>query len=265
MVNHGRTLLANLLPLRDSETAYGEEYIDPLFRPVSLPGYVRRLRDRLFGVSPDRTMINLRCHQLLACVEAAGLTGHLISLDSRLTYNLADEWSFNAQPFARSTQIVGPLYWKLHVFPPSAGLLSASRLMDGWAVDIVDNSTILAVRRIEPYDTDSIALSFPGQTSAAVTLPGSSIAVSVERGTPYDTVKPSWSVDVLYGPSISLVSAVDKVASAAGDDIRRLFSGAAPIPDLATLWYGEPSLFYARAAALTIAVIYATERVGDPA
>lgn len=89
MVNHFRTLLANVPGVAGATTPdyLGEEVVDPDFRPVPLPEPAARLRAVLFGVDPDRHMVNVRCAQILAVVHATPLRRYVYDLDRRVTYD----------------------------------------------------------------------------------------------------------------------------------------------------------------------------------
>ena len=66
MFNHARTLLMNLSG--DAGDLYisdypGDEMIPADYRAVALPTYLQVVRSRLFGVTPDRAMLNYRVAQ----------------------------------------------------------------------------------------------------------------------------------------------------------------------------------------------------------
>lgn len=87
MVNHVRTLLANLPPLSGVED--GDEYIPPGFSPVpvqSMPEELRKVRQVLFGVAPTRDRVNTIVAALMAVVHAGPLSAHITTKDSRITY-----------------------------------------------------------------------------------------------------------------------------------------------------------------------------------
>jgi len=95
MINHARTLLANLpgtaTPFDGS--ALGDEIIDPGYNQLVLPDSINRVRRVLFGGSPDREMLNYRCYQLLRLINETELQTFVTSLDARITY------TFDSSPF----------------------------------------------------------------------------------------------------------------------------------------------------------------------
>jgi len=87
LVNHVRTLLANLPPLAGIED--GDEYIPSAFVPVpenSMSVELRRVRRTLFGTNPSRDSVNVRVAALLAIVHAGPLSAYLTATDPRITY-----------------------------------------------------------------------------------------------------------------------------------------------------------------------------------
>src|SRR5690606_37703460 len=82
MINHVRTLLLGLPGAASPgyQTA-GEEFVDPTFQPVALPTYLAAVRRTLFGVDPDRLMLNYRLKQLLEVIHATELAEYVTFLD----------------------------------------------------------------------------------------------------------------------------------------------------------------------------------------
>jgi hypothetical protein len=68
----------------------GDELSDPAFVPVVVPQAVRAVRAIVFGAAPDRAMLNYRCRQLLAVVDASPLASYITAVDPRRTYGFAD-------------------------------------------------------------------------------------------------------------------------------------------------------------------------------
>lgn len=100
MVNHVRTLLANLPP-GDGPL---DEYVPPEFDPRTvLHPYERQVRAVVFGRQPDRDRVQWRCRQLLAVTHASPLAGWLTADDPRITY---DPYA-SAPPLPSASRLTG--------------------------------------------------------------------------------------------------------------------------------------------------------------
>ena len=89
MINHARTLLMNIHPLRanyadDGYTGY--EYVPAEFVPVQLPPAAAAVRRALFGANPDGLFCGLRAHELLSYIHETELAEYVYKLDPRVTY-----------------------------------------------------------------------------------------------------------------------------------------------------------------------------------
>jgi hypothetical protein len=89
MINHARTLLMNISPLRANyaDSGYeGYEYIPPDFRPVAVPVALKNIRRVLFGENPDGLYRGMRAHELLSYIHQTDLADYVYALDPRVTY-----------------------------------------------------------------------------------------------------------------------------------------------------------------------------------
>jgi hypothetical protein len=88
MINHARTLLANLSGVdRPPPGTYGEEYIPPAYRPRPADQALGLVRRTLLGADPDGLYLNQRLRLLtLACHSTPSVDAYFRSLDPRLTY-----------------------------------------------------------------------------------------------------------------------------------------------------------------------------------
>lgn len=92
MINHLRTLLLNLQGSNSPGPNYpGEEFIPDSFRPVELPDYVNKIRNCLFGLTPDRAFMNYRVRQILGAIRIAGEESFVEQFDPRTTYLLSGD------------------------------------------------------------------------------------------------------------------------------------------------------------------------------
>ncbi len=97
MVNEVRTLLLNLAG-QGFARGPGEEYSDPAFKPVALPGYLFAARVAYFGPEPDRSTLLYRVRQGLAAVHATELAEFVTANDPRITYLPIAPGGFEPRP-----------------------------------------------------------------------------------------------------------------------------------------------------------------------
>lgn len=107
MINHVRTLLLN----QDGDGAAqgpGEEYTPPSYLAAELPAELQKVRDVLFGASPDRRMLLYRVRQFMAILHSTPLSPFVTMDDPRITYRLDAEPGL--QPSLEVTDNGHPLY-----------------------------------------------------------------------------------------------------------------------------------------------------------
>lgn len=90
MINHVRTLLMNVDGNTLMDDTIAAELLDPSYRADDLPTALTRVRTILFGVSPDTSMLNYRCRQLLAVLHTSPMVEYVTALDPRITYDFTD-------------------------------------------------------------------------------------------------------------------------------------------------------------------------------
>ena len=87
MINHVRTLLLNVSgnqPVPD--WVVGERLVPTTYRAAKLSTELQQVRNILFGLSPDRSMLNYRLAQFLPFLHQPGLEEYTLGPDSRITY-----------------------------------------------------------------------------------------------------------------------------------------------------------------------------------
>lgn len=108
MLNHARTLLLNLASSAVPVDTIGYELIDDTFVPVEYSGPLAKVRQVLFGTTPDIALLTYRTTQYLALLHGSPLEEYLRSLDSRISY-LPLRDSFLALPPTRAELVSGSL------------------------------------------------------------------------------------------------------------------------------------------------------------
>jgi hypothetical protein len=188
MINHVRTLLMNIDYASGMRPTYaGDEYIDPSFNPVQLPGYLQDVRDRLFGVAPDRLLLNYKVWQLLSLLDASDLSSYVTYFDNRITYDLRD------LPFT-DPAVFDPVFeparisdqWLLQGTVGKPDVLGISHYQFELSL-IGDNLTI---QRLGTYPTVTTQLlSYTAGVSGFCSLPGTGMAVAAKQGEAGETFR----------------------------------------------------------------------------
>lgn len=86
MINYARTLLLNRPARENRRDEPGYEYIDPAFKPVTLPRALDAAHKILFGADPDNYFANFRVREVLHYIHQTELESYLYQFDSRVTY-----------------------------------------------------------------------------------------------------------------------------------------------------------------------------------
>ena len=88
MLNHFRNLLLNIDgSIQPGFDFLAEEIVPAEYVAVGLPYALATLRAILFGVNPDRAMLNYRLRQFLALLHCTELREYVLALDPRITYD----------------------------------------------------------------------------------------------------------------------------------------------------------------------------------
>lgn len=91
MINHFRTLLANLPPAPGDDATPGDEYIPPDFAPQAIPLPLRDLYLAFIPAGSSRESVNRLVFTLLQEAQAPDFEEFVTALDGRTTYSLTDE------------------------------------------------------------------------------------------------------------------------------------------------------------------------------
>jgi hypothetical protein len=258
MYNHARTLLMNLTGSTGifADTP-GDELIPAEYQQLDLPTYLHTVRTHLFGVIPDRAMLNYRSAQLLTLIETTELQSHVLALDSRITYGNAGDQLWVPETFKpKVNQYVGTSANQLTVVgkaisPDSSGLSYYDYQIETDGVDIhVERLTSPSCSITEPIElTDGL--------SQIVNLPLSGYRVRVSSTDPA-----AWRLRGYLRPTSSLSSIAESLQSIGEPYLLSLFgvSDAEPYLTFRNCWKRHPEFAY-RLGGLVLAVIYRTEEL----
>jgi len=254
MINHLRTLLLNQPgSLNVSPTFIGEEFVPAEFNPVIPPLDLQAVLNILFGVAPDRAMLNYRLRQYLTLIHSnPDFAGFVTALDSRITYWPAKNGSIVAglQKPITATQTNTPAKVISFVFDP-AQLVDYSRLLARWSVAVTDGSTVTMQQLTSPKLKSTYNYTITNGLSDLVTLPGSSIQFRFASG-----IGSSWFVEVLNKPKLDLVDLVPILEGNASTLATALFNkDVEPYRTFNNIWAYRTESGY-RLSAIVLAVAY---------
>ena len=87
MINQGRTLLLNRDGFnRPLPTYFLEEYVDPLFKALSIPAELQSVYEVLVGTLADNAYANFRMRQYMLILHSTEFAEYVTALDPRVTY-----------------------------------------------------------------------------------------------------------------------------------------------------------------------------------
>ena len=252
MINHARTLLMNVAGSAPLAGVKGEEIVDPAFLRLELPTAIQTVRQVLFGTDPDRHMLNYRCRQLLALVEATPLLGYLLKLDRRQTYRFSTElvpdeaWD----PVVTALAGAGTLSVTGDPAPSDGtGRVYYRHLLTVTGPGVVECETV--VKPIQKVDLDFAA-------GTRFTLPLSGVKARLSVGGTGER----YAVDVYSRPRKDL-SELATAASNLGEPVYNYLFGitdAEPYRTFRNLWFNKQELPL-RLGGLICALVYRTEEV----
>lgn len=294
MLNHFRTLLLNASP---NVGGYpGEEFVPPAFKPLVLTGALEAVRNVLFGLNPDRLMLNYRVQQLLAVIESTELRSFVTKLDSRLTYDplrsdslyrhsfqlQADQISgdqvtmyFGGEP-GLTADATGQCRLKWRVTLPSINSAAVRRLTaplreDVYPFDLVDGlSTPIPLTGTDFFFTFHVsndAIDWETMTLEEwLALTEEDWEAMIESGGAGFLSTPIFSVSADVRPQYDVATLLTQLDALGEPTLLRLFGvgspqGASePLATFRRLWtsHREPSQ---RLGAAVCALVYQTERV----
>jgi hypothetical protein len=262
MFNHARTLLMNLSG--DTGDLYisdypGDEMIPAGYRAVALPTYLQVVRSRLFGVTPDRAMLNYRVAQLLQLIEATELQSHILALDSRITYSSYPRQLALDSTFQPTVRRFGGLPTDiLSVIGNATRPDFSGKAYYNYQVTVVDESTLGVQRLTFPLAYAEYELTYSQELSPQYALPFSDYKVQITR----PSTNLTWNVRGCMRPQLSL-DAIDTNLRSIGEPYLLQLFGAAPVEPFTTFrncWKNHPEFAY-RLGGIVLALIYRTEEI----
>lgn len=255
MINHLRSLLLNVKSVAfPGKLPIGEEPIPSDYRVRVLPEYAKAARVVLFGLEPDRSMLNYRVNQLLTLIHSTEVSIYLKDFDPRITYPVpGSDWpaSYFEPEIREVTPVTGTLI--PHIAAESSDI--RGRMTRTWNIR-VGEFTVDAQLAGAENALAQVAVS----TSVQITLPGSANSVTINGGESGDM----WLVQTRDRPTRSYSHIAADLLALQEEDQRELFGliGKSQFkPQLNALWKTFDKHFElpVRVAAAALALAYRTE------
>ena len=258
MYNHIRNLLVNRTGSDYADTTVpGDELIPTGYVKKDLPTYLQNLRGRIFGVSPDRVMLNYRTAQLLTTIASTDLQQYVTSVDSRITYDYADLKSgFGPSVEKQSGLATDELTLQgSEVSPDASGVCSYRYIV---SIEASPTAVVTVKRTVVPEVTEDTAITLTNGLSQQISLPYSGLKFRLNS----TTDGASWYVQGALRPTTNLSSIVDSLESVGEPVLLQLFgpSPEKPYDVFKECWENHPELAY-RLGGIALAIAYRTDEV----
>lgn len=182
MINHGRNLLMNVDGQGYIPGMPAEEYIPPTYKATTLPAWLQRVRQIVFGPNPDKLMLNFRTRQLLQLLHSTELSRYLTDFDSRITYKFEND-VYDLGVGITVDQLAGDDI-EFRVLGSENQATGRPSLYREWTLEVLDDEQV-EIRQLRPSgETTTVEYTTAGNQSSAISLPGSSLTVQFQAN-PY--------------------------------------------------------------------------------
>jgi len=260
MFNHARNLLMNLSGNSGYLPDYpGDELIPAEYRAVQLPTYLQVVRSRLFGVTPDRAMLNYRVAQLLKLIDSTELQSHVLELDPRITYGSYPKQLALPATFAPQIQRFGGVAQdELFVMGNPTRPDFSGKSYYSYQITRVDENTLVVQRTTFPLVEVEYVLTYNNNLSSQYALPYSDYKVQITS----PRTNLTWKVSGCMRPQLSL-DEVDTSLRSIGEPYLLQLFGAADVEPYTTFrncWSYHPEFAY-RLGGIVLALVYRTEEI----
>lgn len=255
MINHVRCLLLNRSPAEVVPADLpGEAAVDPTYRPIALPGWLQTVRTALFGLDPDRLMLNYRLRQILEVLHATELSSFLSAADSRITY-----YPFQEATIYESVK-GGRVLQKpesVEVFFNGTALTTTAQLRTRWSATVLGEIVILAREQPPTYESTT-ALAAQNGLSTEIPVPRVDLRLQLQGAQHADEIL----FEITATPDTDLGLAVARVRSCGDATLQQLFAGGdEPMQTYRNLWNSSRPFPY-QVAALALALAHKTSEIG---
>lgn len=256
MINAARTLLLN----RDGNTRppasyFLEEYVDPSYRALTLPSYLRASYGALIG-NADDAYANFRLWQYMRILHSTEFASYALALDPRVTY-LHDRsvvnTGFEASYEPVTPPAVGPRIFFVGSVAPNP---AAPKLAHTWLLE-AGGALLLRVTDVSTGKFADNALTFTSELSSLVPLTGETDFFLRITGSSLP-VGAKWLISAFASPVGDLSELEARLRQVSVTDA--FFPYREPFLTFKKLWEAHPFLQY-RLSGFLLAHIYGVEEV----
>lgn len=254
MINHLRTLLLNISSSDTPPPDYpGEEFVPADYIARTLTDGLKTVHQLLFGIVPDRTLLNFRLRELLGLLHTSELAEFVYALDPRVTYwpplnnSLFD--LLDGPPVVVNVSGTKTLY----VMGDPPPLVDSEKLYYSYLIEVID-ATHVSVQPLTYAALPTVYVySVSSGLSSLVPFPGSELEFRFESG-----LGSKWTATWVTYPNRTLTDVYhDLISNLTTDLVDDLF-GVQPDEPLRTfknLWLSSHYPPY-RLGAVTLALGY---------
>lgn len=253
MPNQARTLLLNQSGAnRNDSTFFGEEYVPPYFRPVSLTSGLLTVRSTLFGTNPDAEGLNYSLAQYMRILHSTEYAAYVTELDSRITYLNSD--SLVDYPFG---PVVSPDDDALY-FAGSPNLGGADgKLATSWSVEIIGSQVTITNLQSQRAETTTVVIENGLTEFVPMTdYPGYTVRINTT------TDNSLWIVNYMSKPgaAMSPINRAAQLSRIGTEALVELFPPRDPYKLFKELWEKHTEFSYRLSGAL-LALVYRTNEL----
>jgi len=201
MINHFRTLLLNRDGSDQPGFSYpGEEFVPTAYNAKTLTSQLKTVHQLLFGVNPDRALINWRLRELMAILHHTFMVEAVLDLDPRVTYLPFHSVLFD---LVAASPVVEPQGGTTALLYPLIAAETDEQIYYRWKITVL-NATDVQV------DVLSDPILIPPTIVSNYTVSGGISSIVPLGSSPHSvrfqpTVGASWILTVLQTPAQNLV------------------------------------------------------------
>ena len=236
-----------------------EEAIPSAYGSLNLPTYLDNLRTLLFGVSPDRSMLNYRMRQYMTLIHSTELEQHAYDLDPRVTYDPSSDLSLmeEATFTPKVAQITGPAA-TLSILGRAGSPDISGKAKYQFNIDILTSTTVQVNRRAPSAATEVLDYALSGGLTNIMDLPGSGYQFRMNT----NNSGVSWNLSGYTRPQKDMGRIVEDLSRLGEPNFLELFGlvDVEPYKTFKALWYDHSATPY-KLGALLLAMAYRTEEL----
>jgi hypothetical protein len=256
MINAARTLLLNRSGAsRPAASYFLEEYVDPDYRPLVLPSYLKNTYNALIGASDD-AYANFRLWQYMSILHSTEFAEYVTALDPRVTYRHVRsviDTAFNPAYEALTVPANGLTLYFIGSIEPN---LSTPRLYNSWLLE-TGGASLIRVTNLALSRFSDETVTFSSGLSSPIPMVGENDFFVRIASDPLPAGA-NWLITVFSKPVGDLSEL--ETALKAVSITEAFFPHKEPFITFKKLWQFHPFLQY-RLSGFLLAHIYGVEGV----